>query len=127
MNCQVIDCSLACLTLRTIIDTDVMIWEGDPTDPTLKPPEMYTLVENFCLGFRRLELFGRARTIRRGWVTVLQDGEEERVSDSMIIDEDDAASPSPVPVPWDRNAWEAKAKELANGGKHVIPMTSGKQ
>ena len=45
-------------------DTDVLIWEGDASDPTLKPPEMYTLLENFCLGLRRLEIFGRARTVR---------------------------------------------------------------
>ena len=49
----------------------MLIWEGDPTDPTLKPPEMYTLIENFCLGLRRLEIFGRARTLRRGWVSAL--------------------------------------------------------
>ncbi|KIP10153.1 hypothetical protein PHLGIDRAFT_39604, partial [Phlebiopsis gigantea 11061_1 CR5-6] len=58
------------------VDTDVIIWEGDSSDPTLKPPEMYTLIENFCLGLRRLELFSRARTLRRGWVSALQDGEE---------------------------------------------------
>ncbi|KAJ2974968.1 hypothetical protein NUW54_g11806 [Trametes sanguinea] len=48
------------------VDTDVLIWEGDQSDPTLKPSEMYTLIENFCLGLRRLEIFGRARTARRG-------------------------------------------------------------
>ncbi|KIM81933.1 hypothetical protein PILCRDRAFT_29225, partial [Piloderma croceum F 1598] len=54
------------------VDTDVIIWEGDPTDPTRKPPEMYTLIENFCLGTRRLEIFGKARSsLRRGWVCVL--------------------------------------------------------
>ncbi|KAG8925378.1 hypothetical protein FRC02_009713 [Tulasnella sp. 418] len=51
------------------IDTDVIIWEGDPTDPTKKPPEMYTLIENFCLGARRLEVFGRPYSLRPGWVT----------------------------------------------------------
>ncbi|KIJ18143.1 hypothetical protein PAXINDRAFT_71980 [Paxillus involutus ATCC 200175] len=62
------------------VDTDVIIWDGDPADPTRKPPEMYTLIENFCLGTRRLEVFGRARSsLRRGWVTVLAEGEQERV------------------------------------------------
>ncbi|KAF9264563.1 MT-A70-domain-containing protein [Marasmius fiardii PR-910] len=63
------------------VDTDVILWEGDSTDPTLKPPEMYTLIENFCLGTRRLELFGRATSsLRRGWVTVLNEAEEEELS-----------------------------------------------
>ncbi|KIM41900.1 hypothetical protein M413DRAFT_71486, partial [Hebeloma cylindrosporum] len=53
------------------VDTDVIIWEGDPEDPTRKPPEMYTLIENFCLGTRRLEVFGKLSSLRRGWVTVL--------------------------------------------------------
>lgn len=45
-------------------------------DPTRKPPEMYALIESFCLGARRLEIFGRRRAahpLRRGWVTVLLD------------------------------------------------------
>ncbi|KAJ7441431.1 MT-A70-domain-containing protein [Mycena latifolia] len=47
-------------------------WEGDTADPTRKPPEMYTLIENFCLGTRRLEVFSRAHSsVRRGWVTAL--------------------------------------------------------
>ncbi|KAI3485452.1 hypothetical protein L1887_51195 [Cichorium endivia] len=35
-----------------------------------KPQELYQLIENFCLGTRRLELFGRNRNLRRGWLTV---------------------------------------------------------
>lgn len=45
-------------------------------DPTRKPPEMYALIESFCLGARRLEIFGRRRPahpLRHGWVTVLLD------------------------------------------------------
>ncbi|KAF8890670.1 MT-A70-domain-containing protein, partial [Infundibulicybe gibba] len=61
------------------VDTDVIIWEGDPLDPTRKPPEMYTLIENFCLGVRRLEIFGRPSSLRRGWVTVLGQGQDERL------------------------------------------------
>src|SRR5258708_512168 len=68
-----------------------------------KPPETYTLMENFCLGLRRLELFGKltpmtsrrhyhhlaadpsshhsdmavvefcSHSFRPGWVTVLMD------------------------------------------------------
>ncbi|KAL9932988.1 hypothetical protein V8E36_008243 [Tilletia maclaganii] len=35
-----------------------------------KPQEMYSLIENFCLGTRRLELFGTNRNLRRGWLTI---------------------------------------------------------
>ncbi|KAJ7441436.1 hypothetical protein FB451DRAFT_1191064 [Mycena latifolia] len=54
------------------VDTDVVFWEGAAVDPTRKPPDLYTLIENFCLGTPRLEVFGRARSsLRRGWVTAL--------------------------------------------------------
>ena len=69
------------------IDTDVILWPGEQahasrlpaSESTLagqgvdiksKPPEMYQLIENFCLGTRRIELFGRNRNLRRGWLTV---------------------------------------------------------
>ncbi|OCH88940.1 MT-A70-domain-containing protein [Obba rivulosa] len=105
------------------VDTDVMIWEGHPSDPTLKPPEMYTLIENFCLGLRRLEIFGRAQTARRGWVTALAEGEEDRIEEGMVLDDADGADPHQGAMKWDREAWEARIKELANGGKAVVPMT----
>ena len=31
---------------------------------------MYRIIENFCLGRRRLELFGEDHNIRPGWVTL---------------------------------------------------------
>ncbi|KAI0632844.1 MT-A70-domain-containing protein [Trametes polyzona] len=112
------------------VDTDVLIWEGDPSDPTRKPPEMYTLIENFCLGLRRLELFGRARTARRGWVTVLQDGEEDALAladPSSPADDTTGAGDGERQdggaVRWDRERWEARIKELAGGGKLVVPVT----
>ena len=100
-----------------------MIWEGDPDDPTLKPPEMYTLVESFCLGLRRLELFARGKTLRRGWISVLAEGEEERVEDVV---EDDGEGIAQARV-WDKDVWERELKELAKGssGRMVVPMTSG--
>ncbi|GAA6061374.1 hypothetical protein JCM10212_005828 [Sporobolomyces blumeae] len=52
------------------VDTDVIVWEGDESDPDLKPPELQTLIENFCLGTRRLHLYGSPRSLRRGWLTV---------------------------------------------------------
>ncbi|WVN87666.1 uncharacterized protein L203_102852 [Cryptococcus depauperatus CBS 7841] len=53
------------------VDTDVIVWEHseDPGGPRL-PPYLYTLIENFCLGTRRLEIFGRPSLARQGWVTV---------------------------------------------------------
>ncbi|GAA5892708.1 hypothetical protein JCM8208_005890 [Rhodotorula glutinis] len=52
------------------VDTDVIVWEGDPLDPDLKPPELQSLIENFCLGTRRLHLYGSPHALRRGWLTV---------------------------------------------------------
>ncbi|WFD21652.1 mRNA (2'-O-methyladenosine-N(6)-)-methyltransferase [Malassezia equina] len=58
------------------IDTDVIVWPGEPTQPggpispVPKPPELYEVIERFCLGTRRLELFGTNRNIRRGWLTI---------------------------------------------------------
>ncbi|KAL8279215.1 hypothetical protein RQP46_008471 [Phenoliferia psychrophenolica] len=52
------------------VDTDVLVWEGDSSDPELKPPELQSLIENFCLGTRRLHLFGSPHSLRRGWLTV---------------------------------------------------------
>ncbi len=56
------------------VHTDLVVAE-QPTDPlsTAKPEEMYTIMEQFCLGRRRLELFGSPRNIRPGWVTVGKD------------------------------------------------------
>ncbi|KAM0749171.1 MT-A70-domain-containing protein [Meredithblackwellia eburnea MCA 4105] len=52
------------------VDTDVIVWEGDDSDPNLKPPELQSVIENFCLGTRRLHLFGSPTSLRRGWVTM---------------------------------------------------------
>lgn len=106
------------------LDTDVIIWEGDPEDPTRKPPEMYTLIENFCLGTRRLEIFGRARSsLRRGWVTVLADGEEDRVHE--LVHERASCLPENVRR-WDKDSWEEAVKQLSSigNGKCVLPNTS---
>ncbi|KAJ3986948.1 MT-A70-domain-containing protein [Lentinula detonsa] len=108
------------------VDTDVIIWEGDPCDPTRKPPEMYTLIENFCLGIRRLEVFGRASSLRRGWVTVLGQVEEDQLHRSHGVDgtvfvEGDEGGEA---TKWERESWETRIKELVNGGKPVVPMTA---
>lgn len=98
------------------LDTDVVIWEGDPSDPTRKPPEIYQLIENFCLGTRRLEIFGRYHSLRRGWVTVT--AEELTLTRPEAHEKDDAE-------PFDREKWEAQMKDMAQGGKFVVPNTSG--
>jgi len=56
------------------VHTDLVVGE-QPIDPlsTAKPEEIYTIMEQFCLGRRRLELFGCSRNIRPGWVTVGKD------------------------------------------------------
>lgn len=45
-----------------------LINQADPEGPRY-PPYLYTLIENFCLGTRRLEIFGRPNLARPGWVT----------------------------------------------------------
>lgn len=97
-------------------DTDVIFWEGDPSDPTRKPPEMYQLIENFCLGTRRLELFGRYHSLRRGWVCVT--AEELEMSDEEAREKDDA-------MPFDRQTWERQITDLAQGGKFIVPNSAG--
>lgn len=77
---------------------------------------MYQLIENFCLGTRRLELFGRYHSLRRGWVTAT--AEELNLTPEEAREKDNAA-------PFDRERWEAQIKESARGGKHVVPNSSG--
>ncbi|KAJ4457588.1 putative Methyltransferase MT-A70 family protein [Paratrimastix pyriformis] len=54
--------------VHTNIDTDVIVEEE--LQGTRKPEELYQIIERFCNGRRRLELFGEDHNIRPGWVTV---------------------------------------------------------
>jgi len=54
------------------MDTDVLVEEEPPSGATTKPEEMYEMIEHFCLGRRRLELFGDDHNIRPGWLTIGQ-------------------------------------------------------
>eukprot|EP00775_Hariotina_reticulata_P013793 gene13793-13914_t len=56
--------------IHTNVDTDIIITEEPPLGSTEKPEELYSIIERFCAGRRRLELFGEDRNIRPGWVTV---------------------------------------------------------
>ena len=62
------------------IDVDVIVSEApaDASDAS-KPLEMYDVIENFCQGRRRLELFGTDANRRAGWVTL-----GESLSDSKF-------------------------------------------
>ncbi|KAF9445983.1 MT-A70-domain-containing protein [Macrolepiota fuliginosa MF-IS2] len=106
------------------VDTDVIIWEGDPADPTRKPPEMYTLIENFCLGIRRLEIFGRPSSLRRGWVTVMTKGLDRQLSpsdDGTVYVEGEEGGQA---TKWRQETWDEKIKQLLTSSKAVVPMTS---
>lgn len=52
------------------IDIDLLIDEEREVGNDEKPHELLDIVERFCLGRRRLHLFGRDSYIRPGWLTV---------------------------------------------------------
>ena len=52
------------------VDIDLII-DDEPDPGSLeKPIEMFRIIEHFCLGRRRLQIFGRDSTIRPGWLTI---------------------------------------------------------
>lgn len=52
------------------IDIDLIISEEPEFGGIEKPEEIFHIVEHFCLGRRRLHVFGRDVTIRPGWLTI---------------------------------------------------------
>ncbi len=52
------------------VDIDLIIDEEAEPGSLDKPVEMFHIVEHFCLGRRRLHVFGRDSTIRPGWLTL---------------------------------------------------------
>ena len=52
------------------VDIDLIIDEEAEQGSLEKPLEMFHIIEHFCLGRRRLHLFGRDTTIRPGWLTL---------------------------------------------------------
>ena len=55
------------------IDTDVIVEEEPPLGSLKKPEEIYNIIERFCLGRKRIELFGEISSIREGWLCVGND------------------------------------------------------
>jgi len=58
------------------VDTDVIIAEEESMASTKKPEELYEIVERFCLGRKRLELFARKHNRRHGWLSIGNEFEE---------------------------------------------------
>jgi len=56
--------------IHSNIDIDLLIDEEQEVGNDKKPQELFEIVERFCLGKRRLHLFGRDSSIRPGWLTV---------------------------------------------------------
>ena len=52
------------------VDIDLIIDEEKPYGSDEKPVEIFHLIEHFCLGRRRLHIFGRDTNIRPGWLTI---------------------------------------------------------
>ena len=52
------------------VDIDLIIDEEAEPGSLDKPEEMFHIIEHFCLGRQRLNIFGRDSTIRPGWLTV---------------------------------------------------------
>ncbi|KAK6628510.1 N6-adenosine-methyltransferase subunit mettl14 [Polyplax serrata] len=52
------------------VDIDLIISEETEYGSLEKPVEIFHIIEHFCLGRRRLHLFGRDSTIRPGWLTI---------------------------------------------------------
>lgn len=52
------------------VDIDLIIDEEPPYGSKEKPIELFHMIEHFCLGRRRLHIFGRDSTIRNGWLTI---------------------------------------------------------
>ncbi|XP_028130632.1 N6-adenosine-methyltransferase non-catalytic subunit [Diabrotica virgifera virgifera] len=52
------------------VDIDLIISEENEYGSLEKPVEIFHIIEHFCLGRRRLHIFGRDSTIRPGWLTI---------------------------------------------------------
>ncbi len=55
------------------VDIDLIIEEECSYGSDEKPVEIFHIIEHFCLGRRRLHIFGRETSIRPGWLTIGSD------------------------------------------------------
>ena len=78
--------------IHTNIDIDLIITEEPEYGSEKKPEEIFHIIEHFCLGKRRLYLFGRDNTIRPGWLTVGPDLSETNFDKSKFKELFDLAS-----------------------------------
>ena len=62
------------------VDTDVIVSEEPSLGELEKPAELYDIIERFCLGRRRLQLFSHSKKIRKGWVVVSKNAMDSGVS-----------------------------------------------
>lgn len=92
--------------------------ELDPSasaDPDLKPPELQSSIENFCLGTRRLHLYGSPHSLRRGWLTLSAPSSKPTFSPESVVhpvEREGTASEQRerwgAPREWTRDEWEAR-------------------
>ncbi|PLW33693.1 hypothetical protein PCASD_10298 [Puccinia coronata f. sp. avenae] len=99
------------------VDTDVIVSEPDPTDPLHKPEELYQLIENFCLGRRRLELFGSSRCLRPGWLTIGTDC----APPAKAEDPDVPLDLQQRPVPYSKTEYLAHFLDSAGRTHNLLP------
>lgn len=97
--------------------TDLLI-VIDPAGPRY-PPYLHTLVENFCLGARRLHLFGKPDLARRGWVTL---GNAPLSHDLAHQDTTAGTSGTVESVESFDAATYAQQTALSGDGRHLLPF-----
>lgn len=78
------------------------------TDPSAKPVELFHLIENFCLGTRRLHLFAPPSFARPGWLAV----------GSRLYDIDSA-------VEYDQATYESCFNNSGQPFLNLVPNTPG--
>ncbi len=71
--------------IHTNIDIDLIITEEPGYGRPDKPEEIFHIIEHFCLGKRRLYLFGRDSTIRPGWLTVGPELTESSFDKDLLV------------------------------------------
>ncbi|KAG0148997.1 hypothetical protein CROQUDRAFT_360161 [Cronartium quercuum f. sp. fusiforme G11] len=100
------------------VDTDVIVADADPIDPLHKPVELYHLIENFCLGHRRLELFGSKRSLRRGWLTI-----GNQCAPDVQVQDDSLVSVADRPIPYVKQDYVAHFLDSTGRTQNLLPST----